>query len=627
MSDLYTALRVSPRKKRAPAELDDDVLTPKKLRIAPPTPPATVTRRKTKSEATSLPAHLSRLYNIQTTLQHALSHALATCAVSPSEETGIVRNVLNHHSLSTYSGLTTKFDVGDLKRLCWLWEWDGKQLPSAKDTGKGKAKFEGDDDDNPFLDDRPVASSSKDWTRGAMGFVLSQTSHYSKATGSRVPAYGIGIEVEIDIDKDMGGGMAAVARWTAASASRRKEVHTKLSRWAELHSGDSPIPNIPAADLPALPTVAKPSTLTRLLASASPKSPSSATILATPGSPTRSPSKSPTKSPTKKSREFAIPFPMTPSKSGSPTKNSIAFPQTPSSKTGRSSIAFPDTPSSTAGTPSKGSVPFPQTPSARQSRIESLTSLLTPTSSRSPSLSGVRTPTSSFSSSSVPSTPVHQRGAHAATVPQTPTSSRRQELYERVRQRSLQSTPTKGGPNDALGGKMTKDQLQKLSQEEVRRRCLLGRLGSVAESVWMLFSNPGGSTPAPASRKRRALPTSQVAERVLKSSPVPISSAEAYDSLTLLTSLCPFFLRPLNIDGEEWLEMPASSMSTTADAEPDGSKSGGSPEKTPTSPGRVRGKEESAKEILSRSPRRVKKEKGGLREVRERVRKELELAD
>lgn len=35
MSDLYTALRVSPRKKRCPPELDDDtVVTPKKLRTA-----------------------------------------------------------------------------------------------------------------------------------------------------------------------------------------------------------------------------------------------------------------------------------------------------------------------------------------------------------------------------------------------------------------------------------------------------------------------------------------------------------------------------------------------------------------------------------------------------------------
>ncbi|KAK7695522.1 hypothetical protein QCA50_000158 [Cerrena zonata] len=133
MSDLYASLRVSPQKKRTLVvdSDDEDVLTPKRLRVAPPTPPATVTRRtiKPKPSATPLPSHLARLYTIQTALQHALSHALATCAISPTADTGIVRNVLNHHALSSYSGLTTKFSIDDLKRLCWLWEWDGKVLP------------------------------------------------------------------------------------------------------------------------------------------------------------------------------------------------------------------------------------------------------------------------------------------------------------------------------------------------------------------------------------------------------------------------------------------------------------------------------------------------------------------
>ena len=107
--------------------------------------------------AIPLPSHLNRLNNVQTALQHALSHALATCAMSPSDA-GIVRNVLTHLSLGTYTGLTTKFDIDDLRRLCWLWEWDGKALPvndvkeDASDSkGKGKAKFPkvDDDDDNP----------------------------------------------------------------------------------------------------------------------------------------------------------------------------------------------------------------------------------------------------------------------------------------------------------------------------------------------------------------------------------------------------------------------------------------------------------------------------------------------
>ncbi|KAI0320636.1 hypothetical protein OF83DRAFT_1052720 [Amylostereum chailletii] len=575
---MYTSLHVSPRKKRPLSDSEDDTtITPKRLRLAPPSPPKTVRRKRTQSESDSstLPTQFARLYKIQTALQHALSHALATCAVAPSSDTGIVRNVLNHHSLSSYSGLTTRFEVDDLRRLCWLWEWDGDALP-LPGLGKGKAKAH-DDDDNPFLEDE-TPPPPKDWSRGAMGFILNPTSHYSKSTGSRIPAYGIGIEVEMDLDKDMGSGMASVARWTAESESRRRNVLAKITKWIEHHADMNPIPNVPMADLPQLIIPAKPSNLTRLLASASPKASSSMKILATPPSPTSFTKRgkgSPLKSPVKRSsaaREFAVPFPVTPSSKGSPSKNSVIFPRTPSS---------------------------------RHKHPDEFTGLLTP---QTPSLS----PSRSESEGSLPSTPVHQRGPNAATVPSTPTSSRRQALYDRIREKSLTSSPTKSPSKsrEVAGGKMTREQLLKMSQEEMRRRVLLGRLGSVAESIWMLFAGPSGSNTTPAARKRRVLPLTEVTAAILKSSPVPISSAEARESVGLLTSMCPFFLRSLSIAGAEWLEMPAPSTETSV--------------KPPSSPGASRGKDESAEELLTRSPRRVKREGGGLREVRERIRRELE---
>jgi hypothetical protein len=93
--------------------------------------------------------------------------------------------------------LSTQLD--DLRRLCWIWEWDGITMPLTLTA----------EDDNSVLEDRPA---QKDWTRGAMGIVLSPSTHHSKIDGKRVPAYGIGVEVEMDIDKDMAAGMAAVAR-------------------------------------------------------------------------------------------------------------------------------------------------------------------------------------------------------------------------------------------------------------------------------------------------------------------------------------------------------------------------------------------------------------------------------
>ncbi|KAJ6599209.1 hypothetical protein DFH09DRAFT_1356304 [Mycena vulgaris] len=561
MSDLYTTLQVSPRKKRCPPDRDDNTTTPKKLRTVAPTHRTPVPHKLGGSSTPQLPPHLLRLCTVHTGLQHALSHALATCAVSPTSDTGIVRNVLNNLSLSTYTGLTTQFNVDDLRRLCWIWEWDGNKVPSA-------ASLSVPDDENPFLD---VTPPPKDWTRGAMGIVLSPATHHSKVDGKRVPAYGIGIEVEMDIDKDMTGGMAAVARWTAAGESRRDAFREKVISWMTLHADVTPIPPIPCADLPRLSVSTKTTSLTRTLTSLSPKSSLSPFKLpAPPASPSRSPTKSKAGP-----HPFAIPFPLTSSTvSKSPTKNSVPFPQTPSSRLNRPATE------------------------------------LTP-----------RTPKTSLASASEvlsqPSTPVHQRGATAVTVPKTPSSSRREALYERLRQRSLTASPTKAASSEVTGGKLSRDQMLKMGQDELRRRCLLGRLGGIAESVWMMFSVPTpGSTSSPAVRKRRALPMSEVMTSVVKSSPVPLSSAEAVDSLAMLTKLCPFFLKQLTIGGEEWLEMPAPSAGSE-----------GSPSKKSLVPGSPGAVIDSAEALVNRSPRRVKREAGGLREVREIIRRELELQD
>lgn len=393
---------------------------------------------------------------------------------------------------------------------------------------------------------------------------------------------------------------------------------------SQLHPDVLEVPNVPLADLPDLVTTVKASSLTRVLASASPKG---ASILKNmvPSSPT-----APAKSPVKRSgvtREFVVPFPtISPLKSAAPST-------------------------------SKSSIAFPQTPSSRQRRADLLVGLLTP---KTPA----RHRCDSDASDSLPMTPVHQRGANAETAPSTPSTSRRQALYDRIRHKSITTSPTKAKSAEVVGGKLSKEQIQKMGQEEIRRRCLLGRLGGVAESAWMLvefmrrlltltsyfirlFSAPVGPGSAPTTRKRKVLPTSEVAAAIIKSSPVPMSTLEANESLKLLTTLCPFFLRRLDIAGKEWLEMPSTSSAQDSD---DGSvnnhmprspskKQAGSKLVPPSSPGPrfnssmgpppspgSRAKLDSA-EILTRSPKRVKREIGGLREVREIIRRELELQD
>ena len=179
----------------------------------------------------------------------------------------------------------------------------------------------------------------------------------------------------------------------------------------------------------------KASALTRTLASCSPSAVTSIKFPAPPSSPSGSPVK-------KSTREFAIPLSTARSPSKSPTKkSSILFPQTPSR---RDQPIYTDR---------------PQTPSSSN--------------------------TSPFKDSSVPSTPKHQTGSSTNTPGTTPSTSRRQALYERVRQRSLSMSPSKAPRPDAMMSSMTRDQMLKMSQDEMRRRCLLGRLGGVAESIWM----------------------------------------------------------------------------------------------------------------------------------------------
>jgi hypothetical protein len=181
-----------------------------------------------EKRATTLPLNLLvlRLLNIQTTsTTQALSLVLASCTLSPPSNTGIVRDVLTHISLTNYSDLSTTFEINGLRRLYWLLEWDVDKMPTSK---QARDK----DEDNPFLDAPEVPVQPKVRSRGGIGFVVMLATHFTRPLGTRVPAYGIGIEVEIDIDKDvMGGGIAAVARWTADGESRKRQFRLKLEKW------------------------------------------------------------------------------------------------------------------------------------------------------------------------------------------------------------------------------------------------------------------------------------------------------------------------------------------------------------------------------------------------------------
>ncbi|KAJ7934864.1 hypothetical protein B0H13DRAFT_2305322 [Mycena leptocephala] len=99
---------------------------------------------------------------------------------------------------------------------------------------------------------------------------------------------------------------------------------------------------------------------------------------------------------------------------------------------------------------------------------------------------------------------------------------------------------------------------------------------------------------------------SEVAAAIIKSSPIPLSSAEAVDLLMMLTKLCPFFLEQLTIAGKDWLEIPAPFP---------GTNEGGSPCKERLVRGSRGAVIDSAETLVIQVT--MKRDAGGLREVRE----------
>ncbi len=209
-----------------------------------------------------------------------MSFALATGQIAPDPDNGRVPAVLNHLAIAERGMGGVRMDVNDLRRLCWVWEWDQDaehEPPSTQETetilsqratrtrvhsdasmrSGNCAKEEDGEDDDPFLDKptqfkgkaqgdnpfvhAPESQAPKDWVRGGSGFIITPAMHAQKnaATGTskREPAYGIGIEVDWaqeDISGGRVGGMGAVARWAAAGEMRKRVFNEKLERWVEV---------------------------------------------------------------------------------------------------------------------------------------------------------------------------------------------------------------------------------------------------------------------------------------------------------------------------------------------------------------------------------------------------------
>ena len=514
-----------------------------------------------------------------------MSLALATGQIAPDPDTGRVPAVLNHLGIVERGMGRMRMGVDDLRRLCWVWEWDrdaeheklsGQEtelILSQRTTRTRKdsdtsmcsvkiTKVEGDEDDNPFLDtpkpsavkaqDNPFvdalrSETPRDWVRGGSGFIITPATHVQKnvstGTSKRVPAYGVGIEVDWaqeDVAGGRVGGMGAVARWTAAGETRKRAFKEKLARWIEViiiggticqctYDGilqvhpspaselstpapsatkprlvgvtpleaDSSVPVIPFADLPALPKPAKISGLTELLVS-SPNKPSRiGSLLSTTRPVNATPSDKDAVSPFKDAEGFMIPFPVAPgSRPVTPSGN-----HAPSTSLPRSGGIR--TPSFGRAAAAKAAAED-TTPSSRAEKIVSGNGRVTPTFSLKKPID------------LIPKTPTHQRGNNSelrstpganpkptsntgVAEPETPSSARRRALYERIRTKSESESPDKKlvavtasvRKSGADAARFRSASVTKfITPEELRRRCILGRLGGVAEAVWMYVLRP-----------------------------------------------------------------------------------------------------------------------------------------
>ncbi|KZT51374.1 hypothetical protein CALCODRAFT_137518 [Calocera cornea HHB12733] len=500
---------------------DEEIVTAKKVRQAPPTPRATPVKpvalsspgaRKQSKASLPLPPTLSHLLQLHSALESLLALKLGSSSLAPSPhptrpDTLTIINICTSAELERAAG--RRCAPIEIARLCWIYEAGVPPIPHETRPETPVNPIQ--QDDNPFLTPTKSRKSELEWLRGGGGITLSPMRVLDKESGKRRTMYAFGVELDVS---DGGGrtGMDVASRWLSEKQTRVRLIEKRIREWWKANTV-SPLPPFPSSLLPPL---IQPANL-----------------------------------------------------------------PTPSSTRTRSLTS----------TPSKGRAIAFNTP--------------TPTRARSSLLSDVNlmgppeTPTKVRVLASLPVTPAKSDGRI------TPTSGsvkdRKSALFERLAAKA--GTP-KGSV--LLRDEHT-DYERIVTADELKRRSALSRLGGVAEGIYMLFSSTGGDLATPATRRRRAVPMDEAVQILVKSSKVAISEAEAQSSIKMLAELCPFFVRVLVIDRAEWLEAPSSSALAA-----------------PPSPGSVAVAEVSRRSPGG-SPKRVgRNEDGGLRRVRERIRRELE---
>ncbi|WVQ66482.1 uncharacterized protein L199_004663 [Kwoniella botswanensis] len=566
--------------------------TPNPPLVPFPTPPHTRTRKakfvepillqedqpvpsssKHSTSTDSLPPHLQTLLNLHHSFNLALSLYIATHPPilpphPPSATSVSLPNLTNFLAIRETVERTSgrRFGLQELSRLAWVWTWDGKSLPDEKAISEKnkRAMIDEDDDDNPFL----VHTTPKAKTTAAdvgagqvsgLSYLITPTRTLDPQTGRRVYTHGLGIDLEL----------------------RKGETRQVLHGGAEGGIGNK-------GQGGGMGAVGRWNTngdvrhevfrerLEKWVELNGGYEPPEKSILPTPTTSENS------------TRSSIPPIPVLP------------LPHLPSSTLLPSANLFSSFSSPTTTLTPQKAHPIPSTDS--------------------PKTAGLSDPFELTDEKDDKKGKVVRPGS---------VDERRQAMMDRIKARSGNSKNPLSTLGSSAGGMKRTNLLSAAGQqEELKRRSTLSRLEGIAEGVWMMFSapSPGPSTLPSAPRgRRKAIPMTEVADVIVKSSKTPISTAEATSSLQLLTGLCPFFLTIKQIGKQDWLEMPStlaappSPGSSSTIAQPPSVNGGRLAPPSPSTPGRASTSVELAGPA---SPGRVRRV-GGLREVRERIRREL----
>lgn len=197
--------------------------------------------------SSSLPPALHSLFLLHTALSVTLSLHLATKPPNPPPRTqenkaknplGFEAEDVEFKAVANYEGQSglrelvengagRRFPIEDLRRLFWLYEWDGNALPPSTTTSRTLT---------PGRVVPPTATTTKPTAPSLLSLTLTPTRTLSKSTGKETHTYAFNLTVPHS--PHLGGVVGAVGRWSAKQGERSTEVRRRLDRWVSLCQAD-----------------------------------------------------------------------------------------------------------------------------------------------------------------------------------------------------------------------------------------------------------------------------------------------------------------------------------------------------------------------------------------------------